>query len=293
MTMQGWDELAAHIKAHDVSGSISAQRQAFAALAPAPVAGENVSIDGLPCLAVGPASDEQPIIWVHGGGLVFGSPQTHSAMAADLAWRTGTRVLLPRYRLAPEHPWPAPLNDVLDVIDASDGPTQLVGDSAGGMVALLATLRRPGKVSRLALLSPNTDRTGLSQTRVDNSPTDLMNEDASDRDLAKKSFGDQLSTHPDASPIFANLSTLPPVWLTAATNEVLLDDSLMLLRRMGQYGINVEAHILGGLCHLWMMWPYVLPQFDPLFASLARFMTMPDAYCPNTGTSSSSAALLA
>ena len=200
-------------------------------------------------------------------------------------------MLLPEYRLAPEHRWPAPLDDVLAVIDALDEPVRLIGDSAGGMLALLAALKRPIQVSRLGLISPNTDRTSLSETRIANSSVDLMNDDDDDRKLAAMSFGDALAQHADASPLLADLSALPPVWLTAATNEVLLDDSLLLLRKLGVSGVPTEAHILCELCHLWMLWPEVLPQFDSVVHQPRKLHQTGNCLAPVTGTSSSTTTL--
>ena len=214
----------------------------------------------------------EPIVWLHGGGLVFGSAKTHSAVATTLAEQTGRSVLVLDYRLAPEHLWPAPLEDTISVLDAMSGPVDLVGDSCGGFLALHAALARPDMVARLALISPNTDHTGLSTTRVSNSDHDIMNEDQNDASLARQSFGDALADHPDASPLTQDLTKLPPVWITAATNEVLLDDTLLLIRRLGLAGVACDAHIYQGLCHLWMLWPDALPEGRQVMSQLSQWI---------------------
>jgi acetyl esterase/lipase len=264
--MRGWAALAAHISAHPVAGTPAQMRVAFAALAPNGPVGECVMLGGVPCVRFGPQTGV-PILWMHGGGLVFGSPATHAAMAQMMADYAGRPVILPQYRLAPEHPWPAPLDDILAVIDALPGPIDLGGDSAGGQLALLAALRRPGRVRRLALVSPNTDRTGQSTTRARD--TDIMNDDVQDRNLAQLSFGPHLFIHPDASPLLADLSALPPVWVTAATNEVLLDDTLLLIAALGRAGVDATARIEPGLCHLWVLWPDTLTTAAGAIASIA------------------------
>lgn len=269
--LRGWDQLESHIKAHPVEGSSEAMRTAFERLAPAPVGGTMVCVGGIECLRIGDFDQEPRLIWLHGGGLVFGSPHTHSAMIAALSERLTAPILIPQYRLAPEHVWPAPQNDVLACIDAMTGSVGLIGDSAGGMLALNAAINRPGKVARLALISPNTDRTGQSTTRSANSDADLMNDDSQDRTLAEMSFGACLDFRNDASPLCADLSALPLVWITAATNEVLLDDTLLLINALARQGRSVEAHVLPGLCHLWMLWPDALPQFAALFDTLADY----------------------
>ena len=236
-----------------------------------PVDGRQISVGGVPCILYG-TSDQQPTVWLHGGGLVFGSAKTHGALATSLATRTSRSVLVPEYRLAPEHPWPAPLEDALSVLDAIANSVDLVGDSCGGFLALHAALARPKHVTRLALISPNTDHTGLSSTRAVNSEHDIMNDDAKDASLARRSFGDALADHPDASILTRDLAELPPVWITAATNEVLLDDTLLLIRQLGHAGVPCDAHIYRDLCHLWMLWPDALPQGDQVMQQLAGWL---------------------
>jgi len=267
----GWDALAAHIAAHPVTGTPAQMRLAFAGLAPKGPEGQRIRLGGVACLAFGPLQS-RPVIWAHGGGLVFGSPATHASMAARVAHLSQRRIILPDYRLAPEHPWPSPLHDILAVMDACGGLVDLAGDSAGGQLALCATLARKGVVGRLALISPNTDRTGRSTTR--GRDTDVMNTGAQDAALARFSFGKGIATHPDASPLLADLSGLPPVWITAATAEVLFDDTLLLLYALNAARVPTIADIRTGLCHLWPLWPDALPQSTQTLAGMARFLAI-------------------
>ena len=271
MSISGWMQWEAHVAANPVDGTPEEMRAAFAALAPPPVDGEKTTVGDVPCTLYG-LSEQEPIVWLHGGGLVFGSPETHSALATTLARQTGRSVLVPEYRLAPEHPWPAPLEDALKVLHALTRPVDLVGDSAGGFIALHCALICPDLVARLALVSPNTDHAGHSATRELNSDHDIMNDDAQDASLARHSFGDALAEHPDASPLNRDLANLPPVWITAATNEVLLDDALLLIRRLGRAGVPCDVHIYRGLCHLWMLWPDALPQSSQVMRQLSDWM---------------------
>ena len=274
MILQGWEALKAHIDAHPVEGSPAEMRAAFAALAPDGPEGRTLTVGGVPCREFG-AGAVQPLVWLHGGGLVFGSAESHAAIASAIAHRTGRRVLVPDYRLAPEHPWPAPLDDISAVLDALPDPVDLVGDSVGGQLAILAALRRPDHVRKLGLISPNTDRTGLSQTRVQNSDRDAMNDDAQDLALAQLSFGEELEKHPDASPVTHDLRHLPPIWMTAATNEVLLDDTLLFAAAAARAGVPVEMHIEKGLCHLWVLWPDALEESVASLDALAAFISAP------------------
>ena len=271
MTISGWEEWKAHVAANPVEGSPEEMRDAFAKLAPPPVEGKATAVGGVPCMLYG-SSNQHPIVWLHGGGLVFGSADSHSALATTLAGQIGRPVLIPEYRLAPEHPWPAPLDDAISVLDTMSGPAVLVGDSAGGFLALHCALARPNQVAKLALISPNTDHTGLSETRVPNSDDDIMNDDSSDASLARKSLGDEIAVHPHASPLTSDLSKLPPVWITAATNEMLLDDTLLLISKLGRDGVPCDAHIYRDLCHLWMLWPDALPQGVRVMTQLAEWI---------------------
>ncbi|MGR3434391.1 MAG: alpha/beta hydrolase fold domain-containing protein [Shimia sp.] len=264
MPPEGWAALEAHIAAHPVEGDPVAMRAAFARLAPPGPTGEASEIGGVPVRSFGAGA---PVVWIHGGGLVFGAPATHAAMCARIASVSGTRVIVPAYRRAPDHPWPAPLEDALAVVDAL-GECAVGGDSAGGLVAL--HVARSRQVTRLALISPNTDRTGASRTRAVHSERDLMNDDGQDARLGRMAFGRE--DHPDASPLHADLTGLPPTWITAGTGEVLLDDTLLLVRALGRAGVAVEAHIADVACHLWPLWPDATPEARTTLACLARFL---------------------
>ncbi|WP_308916939.1 alpha/beta hydrolase fold domain-containing protein [Jannaschia sp. LMIT008] len=206
------------------------------------------------------------IAWLHGGGYVFGSPETHLRAAAHLARLLGGTVVLPRYRLAPEHGWPAPLDDVLDVCREADG---IVGDSAGGHLALVAGLRlaAAGVGKPLALLSPNTDRSGLARYRGPMGGVDPMNADDDDRALAALCFGDRPAADPDVSPALADLSRLPSTWIEAGTPEVLLSDATLLVERAGLAQRDVTLHVEPALLHMGQLW---VPWWDAGCASLAR-----------------------
>lgn len=265
------DRIARRIRDTPVTGDAAAMRRAFAALFPEPPPGEALTLGGVACVAHGHGP---PVVWLHGGGYVFGGPESHGAAAAALARRAGRRVIVPRYRRAPEAVWPAPRDDALAVLDAVGAPVPLVGDSAGGHLALAVARRRPGRVWALALISPNADRTGLSTTRRANSGTDLMNADEDDARLAALAMPDLDPASPDASPVLADLSGLPPVFLTASTAEVLLDDALLLARALARAGVGVQADIVPGLWHLWPLWAGELPQADRTLDRIAGFVRM-------------------
>jgi acetyl esterase/lipase len=253
---------------HPVAGDPAERRTAFDNLSPGTDA---------PQVDIGPLrgrvfGDGTPVLWLHGGGYVFGSSASHAACAAHLADAAMMCVIVPDFRLAPDHPWPAAREDIESVMDHLGGHIHIVGDSAGGNLALALARRHPGRIGRLALISPNTDRTGLSETRERNSPRDLMNDDAEDTELSRLAFGDFDAADPDLSPAGADLSMLPPTFLTASTHEVLLDDALMLARRLALADVEVELHVRRALPHMWTLWPDDLPEARDTLDRVARFL---------------------
>ena len=221
------------------------------------------------------------VIWFHGGGYVFGSPETHLRPAAGLATRLGTPVLLPRYPLAPEHRWPAQLDCAIDVAaraiaspssHAPDGHSRVVlaGDSAGGHLALVTALelaRRGAPPAGLLLFAPNTDRTGRSDTRERMTPLDPMNADEDDRALARLCFGGLPDDHPEVSPMLDDLSLLPPTHIEVGDPEVLLGDSVLLHGRAADAGAECTLHIEPDFLHMGQLW---FPWWAKADASLTR-----------------------
>ncbi len=214
----------------------------------------------------------RPIIWLHGGGYVFGGSDSHAAPALALSKVSGRPVFIPDYPLAPEQPWPAQRDAVTSVLHAIP-ECDVVGDSAGGHLALVLAAMHPGKIRRLAVLSPNTDRSGLSTTRKLNSATDLMNDDAQDRRLSDMALGALPSTDPEASPLLGNLSKLPPVLMTATTTEVLMDDTLLFASRAARAGVPLTLQVLPNLFHMWHLWPDALPQAHQTLKAVADHLT--------------------
>ncbi|WP_299046334.1 alpha/beta hydrolase fold domain-containing protein [uncultured Tateyamaria sp.] len=262
--------IAERLHVAPVTGPPVQMRARFAQLVGAGPAGHPATIAGVPCVRHG---DGPAVMWLHGGGYVFGGPHTHARAADALAHVSGCAVYVPDYRLAPEHPWPAPLEDACAVLDALPGPVALVGDSAGGHLALAVARRRAGRVHALALISPNTDRTGRSWTRAANSDSDLMNSDADDARLARMAMPDLAPDDPDASPILADLSALPRTLVTASPDEVLFGDSVLLMQALAHAGHNVSADMPGGLWHLWPLWPGRLRAADMTLRRIAAFLT--------------------
>lgn len=252
-----------------MQGDPSELRRQFQHLSDACALGEETRIGGVP-VRVFNGKAPRTVVYLHGGGYVFGSPLTHGRCTAMLAQMLDWRIVVPDYRLAPEFRWPAQRDDACAVVDALSGPLVLAGDSAGGHLAIATALARPGRICRLALVSPNTDRSGQSTTR--RVTTDLMNDDATDADLARMCFGERDSDDPDVSPVLADLSGLPPIYLTAAVNEVLLGDTLLFASAAARAGVPLTLDVIGPLFHMWTLWPDALPPARKSLGRIANFI---------------------
>ncbi|MDT0682548.1 alpha/beta hydrolase [Roseicyclus sp. F158] len=273
MTLKTIDDVRALITANPVSGTPPEMRAAFARLAAAPsaddVGARPLVLGTIDALSLG---EGPTLLWLHGGGLVFGGPETHLALAAHLAGR-GLRVVLPAYRLAPDHVWPAQIEDTLAALDALSGPVAIGGDSAGGLLALEAAQRRPGRAFALALLSPNTDRTGATaEVRAAQSELDAMNDDEQDAALARLAFEDRDGWDPEVSPRLGPLDRLPPTFLAACPDEVLSEDARLLADGIHEVGGGCDFTLWDGMFHMWPLWPNAIPEGAEALDRIAAFV---------------------
>ncbi len=220
------------------------------------------------------------VVWLHGGGYVFGAPETHWRAVATFAAALGETVFVPRYPLAPETLWPAPMLTALDVSrDILDRGLKLalIGDSAGGHLTLTTVLElaRQGQPATAAVvLSPNADRTGLSDTREANSSTDAMNNDEDDRRCASISTGplDLPDDDVTISPLVDDLSLLPPLYVEVGGTEVLLGEAQILAERGTAAGADVTLHVEPDAFHMWQLWTPWLPQATESLGRSAAFL---------------------
>ena len=204
------------------------------------------------------------LLYLHGGGYWIGSIRSHGELAARLGRAIGTRVLFPEYRLAPEHPFPAAIDDALtvwrwlrDTHQVTGTEVAIAGDSAGGglALALLTTLRDNGEdlAAAVVLMSPWTDLTGTGASmteRVAEDPifTPEAVRQAADAYLART---DTDPHNPLASPLFARLDGLPPLLIQAGTAELLLSDSEGLAKAAAEAGMDVTLRVGDGLPHVY------------------------------------------
>lgn len=205
-------------------------------------------------------AQDRVFLLLHGGGYNAGSPRTHRGMGADLSRVAAARVLVPDYRLAPEHPFPAAVDDAVAAYrwlrDVGIPARNIIvgGDSAGGGLALsmLLGLREAASdMPRAAvLLAPWTDLTVSSdsyETLRDRDPI-ITREGLREAGLWYAGGGDPAD--PMMSPLFADLAGLPPMLIHAGADEVMVDDSRILAERARAAGIEVSARIFPGMWHV-------------------------------------------
>jgi acetyl esterase/lipase len=222
------------------------------------------------------------ILYLHGGGYVLGNCATHRNITARIAVSAASRAIVPEYRLAPEHRFPAPVEDAIAVydalLDAGILPSELAvaGDSAGGGLAAAFLLslrdsRRP--LPKLAvLISPWTDLTlsGDSyRTRADLDPVDRA---VALRRMVQAYLGSADPTDPLASPIFGNLHGLPPLLIQAGDHEVLLDDSMRFARQARAAGVDVELQIWPEMWHGWQLSAPELPEANEAIGRIGSYI---------------------
>lgn len=219
--------------------------------------------------------DRRTVLYLHGGGYAIGSPATHQGLTSHLASRARAVVFAADYRLAPEHPYPGALDDAFDAyagLIASGVPAGsivIAGDSAGGGLALATLMRiRDEDLAAPAggfLISPWTDLTqsGESITSVTDDP--LVNKPELDRWAGYYTAGGTVTSaadNPYVSPLFGDLSDLPPLLVHVGTMETLLDDSRRLAERATAAGADVSLTIAEGMIHVWHLFAGMIPESD-------------------------------
>lgn len=228
------------------------------------------------------APDARTLLYLHGGGYYFCSPETHRVITIGLAAGSEARVYVPDYRLAPEHRFPAAVEDAVaayrGILAQGAAPERVVvaGDSAGGglALALLLALRDAGDAlpAGAVLFSPWTDlaATGASLTRNDRS--DAMFRGHRIAGAARIYLGDTPPTHPLASPLYADLAGLPPLFIQASDSEVLLDDAARVAEKAAKAGVAVEFRTWHKLPHVWQFFAPFLPEGRAALAEAAAFI---------------------
>ena len=226
---------------------------------------------------------QQIVYYLHGGGYVACSPETHRPFTAALSQATNARVFALDYRLAPEHRFPAAVEDAVAgyrwLLDQGADPREIVigGDSAGGglTLATLIALRDAGEqLPRAAfVISPWTDLACAGRSLDANDERDPMFYGEGVRWMAPVYLGGASPRHPLASPIYADLSKLPPLLIHVSDNEVLLDDSTRLADRAKQFGVNVDLRVWNDLPHAWPVFvAFRMPESFQALGEIVEFI---------------------
>lgn len=220
------------------------------------------------------------ILYLFGGGYVLGSPSSRRKTAGHLALAANARVLVASYRLAPEHPFPAALEDALAAFefmrsDQPQAPCAIVGDSAGGGLAVACglALRDRGRPipTGIAAMSPWADLTCSGDTMTEHAGRDIECTRSGLLEMARSYLGDHDPRDPDASPVFGHFDGMPPLYLVVGADEVLLDDSVRLARAAGLGGCSVELRIAAGMQHVFPIWCGAFPEADAEMNRLGRW----------------------
>ena len=244
---------------------------------------DSVLAGGVPAEWIVPPGQqsERVILFLHGGSFNSGSIVSHRTLAGNVALAARSRALLIDYRLAPEHPFPAGLEDAAAAYEwllsqgCAPGRIVVAGDSAGGnlTLALLVLLRdrsRPLPAAAVCL-SPNPDLTYSSESWVFNARKDIMIEERKERQAVEIYLHGADPRTPLASPFFADLRGLPPLLIQVGSREVLLSDAERFAQKARQAGVQVTLEVWPGMQHEWQFAAKLMPEGRQAIARIGEF----------------------
>ncbi|WP_033223321.1 alpha/beta hydrolase [Kitasatospora phosalacinea] len=244
------------------------------------------ALGGRPALRVEPDGGPRAgtILYFHGGGFVFGSPETALSLTGHLVARTGFGAYSPDYRLAPEHPYPAAIEDTLrayrELLDTGTDPSAIVfaGDSAGGGLTVTTCLaaRDAGLPLPAAVVafSPGLDATRTGASMDTKEGIDPVFTRAGVEHTGAMYLAGADPRHPLLSPaVLADLSGFPPLLIQVGTNEILLDDSTRLAARAREAGVDVVLDVTADVPHVFQAFTGLLDEADQALDRAALFLT--------------------
>ena len=245
---------------------------------------ERVNAGGVPAewvSAEGSAAD-RAVLYLHGGGYIIGSVRTHRVLMAGLSQASGARVLGLEYRLAPEHPFPAPVEDAVaayrwllaEGYDAAK--IAVAGDSAGGglTVSVMVQLRYLGlpMPGAAVCFSPWVDLEGIGESMIANAEIDPMVQQEGLAFMAQLYLDGCDPRAPLAAPLYADLRGLPPALIQVGSAETLLDDSTRLAENARAAGGDVELDVWEDMIHVWHLFAPMLPEGREALAQAGEFI---------------------
>ncbi|NMH97038.1 alpha/beta hydrolase [Pseudonocardia sp. K10HN5] len=237
------------------------------------------------------ADPGRAVLYLHGGGFTVGSPASHRALAAHLADAAGATAYVLDYRLAPEHPYPAALDDttaayreLLERGYAADR-IAIAGDSAGGWLTLSAGIRLRDAATPLpallVLISPVVD---LAPTETRDDSADPMLQNTWIRSCVTSFAPGRDVRSPELSPVYADLAGLPPLWVHVGSDEILYPDSVRIVEAARAAGVRADLRRLDGLWHVAHAHAGLLPEATAAVAELGGHIRQ--ATVPHTTRSS-------
>ena len=249
-----------------------------------PVTSRGVSAGGVDAewIVAADTSPDKAILYFHGGGFRLGSVASHRDLIARIAEASRCRMLAINYRLAPEHRFPAALEDARAAFDWLRGEgfkpenIALAGDSAGGNLVLttMLCLRDRGQPLPAAgvLMSPWTDLAATGESYQSRAAADPIHQRSMILALAKNYLGEGGDAgNPLASPLYANLSGLPPLLIQAGDRETVRDDATMLATKAKAAGVEAALQVFDGMIHVFQMFPEI-PEATTAVAAIAAFL---------------------
>lgn len=228
------------------------------------------------------SAQDRVILYLHGGGYTMGSINTHRAMVARIARASKARALAIDYRLAPEHPFPAAVEDALAAYrwllaeGYKPGKIVISGDSAGGGLTLAALVAiRDAKLPMPAAaipISPWTDLEGTGASIKSKAAKDPMVTADNLASGAKAYIGKNDPKNPLISPLHADFRGFPPLLIHVGEAEILLDDSTRVAERARAAGVEVELEAWDDMVHVWHVFAKILPEGQQAIDKIGRFV---------------------
>ena len=243
-----------------------------------------VDAGGVPSelVSAGGASDDTATLYLHGGGYVIGSPRTHREFARRLSAASRAQVLVIDYRLAPEDPFPAPVEDAVSayrwLLDEGYAPEKLsiAGDSAGGglTAAALVSIRDQGLPLPVCgvCLSPWVDMEGIGDSMTSRADRDPMVQKEGLVGMAGVYLGGADPRSPLAAPMYADLAGLPPLLIQVGASETLFDDAVRLDEKAKAAGVETAFEEWDDMIHVWHIFAPMLDEGQQAIERMAEFM---------------------
>ncbi|MBI5949100.1 MAG: alpha/beta hydrolase [Chloroflexi bacterium] len=274
----------------DPNATIQEMRAGFEAMAamfgplPADVTVTPVDAGGVKAewVVAGNADPATVILYLHGGGYVIGSPASHRDLTQRLSRASGARVLSLDYRMGPEHPFPAAVEDAVAayrwLLAQGVAPSRMVisGDSAGGglTLATLVALRGQGVAlpAAAAPISPWTDMEGIGESMTTKAAVDPMVQKAGLAGMAAMYLGGADPRNPLAAPLYADYRGLPPLLIQVGTSETLLDDSTRVAAKAKAAGVEVTLEPWEDMIHVWHLFAAMLPEGQQAIERIGQFV---------------------